>query len=121
MQAQKFGQLEEQMSDYELGENSVLLESPLDKLEPYQIFRSCLLRKLQTCLRKDQHLIDSKGLQQEQPQFYTSLSSHLSADEQAVIRNVVALAEANEMANRLQSLQAQVAQIEAAANGNHTS
>lgn len=33
------------MSDDELGENSVLLESPLDKLEPYQIFRSCLISK----------------------------------------------------------------------------
>lgn len=44
-QAQKFSQIEEQMSDDELGENSVLLESPLDKLEPYQIFRSCLISK----------------------------------------------------------------------------
>jgi len=103
------------MSDDELGENSVLLESPLDKLEPYQIFRSCLLRKLQTCPRKDLYLIHLPGLQQEQPQFYTSLSSHLSADEQAVIQNVVSLAEANEMANQLQS---QVAQREAAVNGN---
>lgn len=33
------------MTDDELGENSVLLESPLDKLEPYQIFRSCLMSK----------------------------------------------------------------------------
>ncbi|KAJ4417195.1 Nonsense-mediated mRNA decay protein 5 [Gnomoniopsis sp. IMI 355080] len=78
-EAQKFSQIEEQMSDDELGENSVLLESPLDKLEPYQIFRSCLIR-----------------LQQEQPQFYTGLSSHLSADEQAVIQTVVQQAEANE-------------------------
>lgn len=49
VQAQKFGHLEnelEQNSDDELGENSVLLESPLDKLEPYQIFRSCLMSKL---------------------------------------------------------------------------
>lgn len=45
VQAQKFSQIEEQMSDDELGENSVLLESPLDKLEPYQIFRSCLISK----------------------------------------------------------------------------
>lgn len=47
-QAQKFNKLEEEhqiMTDDELGENSVLLESPLDKLEPYQIFRSCLMSK----------------------------------------------------------------------------
>lgn len=37
------------------------------------------------------------GLQQEQPQFYTGLSSHLSADEQAVIQTVVQQAEANEV------------------------
>lgn len=48
-QAQKFSQIEEQMSDDELGENSVLLESPLDKLEPYQIFRSCLISKSFLC------------------------------------------------------------------------
>ncbi|CAN8100085.1 unnamed protein product [Discula destructiva] len=96
-EAQKFSQIEEQLSDDELGENSVLLESPLDKLEPYQIFRSCLLR-----------------LQQEQPQFYSGLSSHLSADEQAVIQTVVQQAEANEVAAHLaaQSL---------AANGNNAS
>jgi hypothetical protein len=27
----------------ELGEDSVLLESPLDKIEPYQLFRATLL------------------------------------------------------------------------------
>ncbi|KAF3760016.1 putative Nmd5, karyopherin, a carrier protein [Cryphonectria parasitica EP155] len=80
-EAQKFGQVEEvPVSDDELGENSVLLESPLDKLEPYQIFRSCLMR-----------------MQQEQPQFYTSLSSHLSGEEQSVIQNVVQQAEANQV------------------------
>lgn len=42
-QAQKIGQLDEEDSDDELGEHSVLLESPLDKLEPYQIFSSCLM------------------------------------------------------------------------------
>lgn len=50
-QAQKFGHLEEQDSDDELGEHSVLLESPLDKLEPYQIFSSCLMSKLLHCHR----------------------------------------------------------------------
>lgn len=36
-------------------------------------------------------------LQQDQPQFYTSLSSQLSADEQGVIQTVVQQAEANEV------------------------
>lgn len=46
-QAQKFGgDQQPEFSDDELGEDSVLLESPLDKLEPYQIFRSALMSKL---------------------------------------------------------------------------
>lgn len=107
------------MSDDELGENSVLLESPLDKLEPYTIFRSCLLRKYSKLLMEEQHLTYLIGLQQEQPQFYTGLSSHLSADEQAVIQNVVALAEANEMTERVNQLQAEATQM--IANGNTAS
>lgn len=48
-QAQKIGHLNEDDSDDELGEHSVLLESPLDKLEPYQIFSSCLMSKFALC------------------------------------------------------------------------
>jgi len=44
-QAQKFGRLDDPESDDELGEHSVLLESPLDKIEPYQIFRGALMSK----------------------------------------------------------------------------
>ena len=32
-------------SDDELGEESVLLESPLDKVDPYQLFSATLMRK----------------------------------------------------------------------------
>jgi hypothetical protein len=46
-QAQKFGNLEND-SDDELGEES-LLETPLDKVEPYQLFRNALLSKLYGC------------------------------------------------------------------------
>jgi importin-7 len=47
LQAQKFGGDQHlDLSDDELGEDSVLLESPLDKLEPYQIFRSALMSEL---------------------------------------------------------------------------
>ena len=42
-QAQKFGHINDQESDDELGEHSVLLESPLDKVEPYQTFRASLM------------------------------------------------------------------------------
>jgi importin-7 len=32
-------------SDDELGEDSVLLESPLDKVDPYNVFKESLLSK----------------------------------------------------------------------------
>lgn len=47
-EAQKFSQIENQYnddSDEELGEDSVLLESPLDKIEPYQLLRGALMSK----------------------------------------------------------------------------
>jgi hypothetical protein len=43
-QAQKFQNLEDNDSDDELGEES-LLETPLDKIEPYQLFRNALMSK----------------------------------------------------------------------------
>jgi hypothetical protein len=43
-QAQKFKNLEDDDSDEELGEES-LLETPLDKVEPYMMFRDALLSK----------------------------------------------------------------------------
>lgn len=43
-EAQKFQNLEGDDSDDELGEES-LLETPLDKLEPYQLFKDALLSK----------------------------------------------------------------------------
>lgn len=49
-------------------------------------------------------------MQQEQPQFYSGLSSHLSAEEQSVIQSVVQQAEANQVL-------AQQQQLAAAANG----
>jgi hypothetical protein len=50
-EAQKFSQIENQYqedSDDELGEDSVLLESPLDKIEPYQLLRGALMSKSNT-------------------------------------------------------------------------
>ena len=40
-------------------------------------------------------------MQQEQPQFYQSLASHLSAEEQGVIQNAFQQAEANARAVQL--------------------
>jgi len=80
-EAAKFSQIESTYreaddSDDELGEDSVLLESPLDRIEPYQLFRGVLMK-----------------MQQENPQFYQGLASHLSADEQAVVQHAVGQAE----------------------------
>jgi len=47
-EAQKFSHAENQYQDdseEELGEDSVLLESPLDKIEPYQLLRGALMSK----------------------------------------------------------------------------
>jgi importin-7 len=57
-EAAKFSRLESQYkdgddSDDELGEDSVLLESPLDKIEPYQLFRTALLSE--SCHSPDLH------------------------------------------------------------------
>ena len=43
--AQKFSRVIDDAEDEELGEDSVLLESPLDKIEPYQLFKQTLLSK----------------------------------------------------------------------------
>ena len=47
-QAQKFKNLEDNDSDDELGEES-LLDTPLDKVEPYQLFKNALLSKIYPC------------------------------------------------------------------------
>ncbi|KAK4194229.1 armadillo-type protein [Triangularia verruculosa] len=75
-EAQKFQSAEAEVSDDDLGEDSVLLESPLDKIDPYMTFHVSLHK-----------------LQQEQPQFYTTLTTQLTADEQAIIANVCQQAE----------------------------
>lgn len=88
-EAQKFGHINDQESDDELGEHSVLLESPLDKVEPYQTFRASLM-----------------SLQRDQPQFYSSLASHLTAEEQTIIQSVIQQAEAQQLVAQAQAQQA---------------
>ena len=42
-EAQKFSRAVEEGEEDDLGEDSDLLESPLDKIEPYQLFKGTLL------------------------------------------------------------------------------
>jgi hemerythrin superfamily protein len=57
-------------------------------------------------------------MQQEQPQFYASLVSHLSAEEQTVIQNVYQSAEAAlVMAQQQQAAAAAAAAVPGGANG----
>ena len=48
-EAQKFGGIDDDDDDDELEEES-LLETPLDKVEPYSMFKHALLRKLHSSL-----------------------------------------------------------------------
>ncbi|KAK0723723.1 armadillo-type protein [Apiosordaria backusii] len=77
-EAQKFHVVEAtEVSDDDLGEDSVLLESPLDKIDPYMTFHVSLHK-----------------LQQEQPQFYNTLTTQLTPEERAIISSVCQQAEA---------------------------
>ncbi|KZF22704.1 ARM repeat-containing protein [Xylona heveae TC161] len=69
-EAQKFGSLGDDDDD-ELEEEG-LLETPLDKIEPYGLFKTVLL-----------------SLQQEQPQLYESITKNLNVEEQNVLQGVV--------------------------------
>ncbi|TLD22047.1 hypothetical protein PspLS_08042 [Pyricularia sp. CBS 133598] len=97
-EAQKFSSLDQGgfESDDDLGEQSLLLETPLEKVEPYGIFRTVLLR-----------------LQQEQPQFYQSLAGHLQDDDRNILQTVVQQAEQI----MIVAQQQQQAMAQGAANG----
>jgi len=92
-EAQKFKNLEENDSDDELGEES-LLDTPLDKVEPYQLFKNALMK-----------------LQQEQPQLYESLTTNLNPEEQNIVQGVI------HQADVIAATAAAEAQVPAALNG----
>lgn len=98
----------------ELGEDSVLLESPLDKLDTYQLFRSALVGKYSPKPRCERvnltSILSLVDMQQEQPQFYASLAAHLSAEEQAIIQNAFQQAESNARAMQFALAQSQADQ-----------
>ncbi|PFH56452.1 hypothetical protein XA68_16482 [Ophiocordyceps unilateralis] len=87
-EAQKFSRGIDTGDEDELGEDSVPLESPLDRVEPYQSFKSIMMR-----------------MQQEQPQFYASLAGHLSAEDQSMIQTI--MNKADEIAEQQAQAQAQ--------------
>ena len=91
-EAQKFGGLDDFDSDDELGEES-LLETPLDKVEPYGMFKDALMSKSHYSppnYPDMKHvLIIITELQAEQPALYTSLTSNLSSEEQQIVQSVV--------------------------------
>lgn len=112
-QSEKFGAAQDE-SDDELEEES-LLETPLDKVEPYGLFKGTLFsmyipgdpRPLCSLTRLPQEL------QQEQPQLYDNLTKILNPDEQQIVQAVIVQADANAV-----SAQA-VAAATAATNGGH--
>jgi hypothetical protein len=82
--------------DEELEEDN-LLDTAIEKLEPYSMFKHtfygisfCFL----SCLRSLANFMPE--LQQTQPQLYDSLTRGLSAEEQSLIQSVVHQAEAIE-------------------------
>ncbi|EAT84518.2 hypothetical protein SNOG_08242 [Parastagonospora nodorum SN15] len=89
-EAQKFSSVDDEDDD-ELEEES-LLETPLDKVEPYSMFKHALLR-----------------LQQEQPALYENLTKNLNPEEQQVVQGAVHQADV--------IAQAQVQAQQAVANG----
>ncbi|KAL8735711.1 MAG: hypothetical protein Q9181_002714 [Wetmoreana brouardii] len=77
-EAQKFGAVTDNDDD-ELEEES-LLETPLDRVEPYGMFKTALLR-----------------LQQNQPELYDSLVKVLNPEEQQIVQSVIVQADAISM------------------------
>lgn len=96
MKAQKFGAGSNDDDDDGLEEES-LLETPLDHIEPYGLFKSTLLRKTPFFLLKFSSLTNSlfpTEMQQGQPQLYDTLTKVLNPEEQQVVQSVVIQADA---------------------------
>ncbi|KAF2244258.1 ARM repeat-containing protein [Trematosphaeria pertusa] len=98
-EAQKFSAVSDEDDD-ELEEES-LLETPLDKVEPYVMFKHALLR-----------------LQQEQPALYENLTKNLNPEEQQVVQAAVHQADVIAQQAAQAAAQAQVAAQTGHANGN---
>lgn len=84
--------------DEELEEES-LLETPLDRVEPYGLFKNALMSKLKAFWFMSAHLtLLPIGLQQDQPQLYHSLVKVLNPEEEQIVQSVIVQADAVAMA-----------------------
>ena len=85
-----------------------MLETPLDKVEPYGLFKDTLLSKLMLALLQQSEANNRlPELQHEQPRLYQDLTKILNPDEQQIVQAVIVQAEANAIA--AQALQAAAA------------
>ncbi|KAL8729551.1 MAG: hypothetical protein Q9166_004631 [cf. Caloplaca sp. 2 TL-2023] len=84
-EAQKFGAVSGD-DDEELEEES-LLETPLDRVEPYGLFKTALMR-----------------LQQDQPQLYHSLVKVLNPEEEQIVQSVIVQADAISLAAQAEQM-----------------
>lgn len=72
------------------------MESPLDKIEPYQLFKGTLLSKwcdVWPDASRAERTDACPEMQQEQPQFYASLAGHLSPEEQNMLQSIMVKAD----------------------------
>lgn len=74
--------------DDDLEEES-LLETPLDKVEPYGMFKHALLRMSPPNIYTHELHSHAIGLQQEQPALYENLTKNLNPEEQQVVQGAV--------------------------------
>lgn len=89
-QSEKFGAVQDD-SDDEL-EEETLLETPLDNVEPYGLFKATLLSmhmKADSDIAGDFGLNNLVELQREQPQLYQNLTKILNPDELHIIQAVI--------------------------------
>ncbi|KAF2457955.1 putative nonsense-mediated mRNA decay protein [Lineolata rhizophorae] len=98
-EAQKFNTAAATADDDDELEEESILETPLDKVEPYQMFKQALMQ-----------------LQQEQPQLYEDLTKNLNPEERQVVE--AAVHQADVIAMQIQQAQAQAQQAQQQANGN---
>ena len=85
--------------DEDLAEDGVLLESPLDRLNAYSMFREAMLSRSKpgTWRRREAEAWTDNGepivLQQDQPQLYSSMMAVLSPEQSNVVQAVLRQAE----------------------------
>ncbi len=77
-----------------------MLETPLDKVEPYGLFKGTLfsMHVLNDGLLLRSLTRLSQELQQEQPQLYDNLTKILNPEEQQIVQAVIVQADTNAVA-----------------------